>query len=38
MTQLDLARKFVDFIASVKGKAIIEKYGFPTYPNEKYKS
>ena len=32
----DAAKKFVDFVASDKGKTIFEKHGFTTYPNEKY--
>ena len=37
-TQPELARNFADFVASVGGKAIFEKYGFPAYPSEKYTS
>ena len=32
----DAATKFVDFVASPKGKAIFEKHGFTAYPDEKY--
>ncbi|MDY6865451.1 MAG: molybdate ABC transporter substrate-binding protein [Halobacteriota archaeon] len=32
----EIARKFVDFCASEEGKAIFEKHGFVTYPNEDY--
>ena len=32
----DAAKKFVDFVASAKGKTVFEKHGFTTYPNEKY--
>jgi molybdate transport system substrate-binding protein len=32
----DAAKKFVDFVASDKGKTIFEKHGFTTYPNKKY--
>jgi molybdate transport system substrate-binding protein len=32
----DAAKKFVDFVASDKGKTIFKKHGFTTYPNEKY--
>lgn len=32
----DAAKKFVDFVASDKGKTIFKKNGFTTYPNEKY--
>lgn len=32
----DVARKFVDFVASREGKAIFEKHGFTAYPDEKY--
>ncbi len=34
--QKDTAKKFVDFVASPAGKAIFEKHGFTTYPDEKY--
>ena len=32
----DMAKKFVDFVTSDKGKAIYAKYGFTPYPGEKY--
>ncbi len=32
----DMAKQFVDFVTSAEGKAIFERYGFTTYPNEKY--
>ena len=32
----EMAKQFVDFVTSVEGKAIFEKHGFTTYPNEKY--
>ncbi len=32
----EYAKTFVDFVASAEGKAIFEKHGFTTYPNEKY--
>ncbi|MEA3488116.1 MAG: molybdate ABC transporter substrate-binding protein, partial [Euryarchaeota archaeon] len=32
----DRAKQFVDFVTSAEGKAIFEKHGFTTYPNEKY--
>ena len=35
-TQPELAQLFADFVASDEGKAILEKYGFPAYPNDKY--
>jgi molybdate transport system substrate-binding protein len=34
----ETAKKFVEFCASDKGKAIFEKYGFITYPNPKYET
>ncbi|HJK03843.1 MAG TPA: extracellular solute-binding protein, partial [Methanocorpusculum sp.] len=37
-TQPELAQKFADFVASDEGKANLEKYGLPAYPNEKYMS
>ncbi|APH39256.1 molybdate ABC transporter substrate-binding protein [Methanohalophilus halophilus] len=35
-TDKEAANKFVDFIVSSEGKAVFEKYGFTTYPDEKY--
>ena len=32
----DMAKQFVDFVASDEGKAIYEKHGFTPYPSEKY--
>jgi len=32
----DMAKQFVDFVASDKGKEVFEKHGFTTYPNPKY--
>lgn len=32
------AQKFADFVASETGKAIFEKHGFPSYPNQTYAS
>jgi molybdate transport system substrate-binding protein len=32
----ETANQFVDFVASDEGKAIFEKHGFITYPNEEY--
>ncbi len=32
----NMAKQFVDFVTSAEGKAIFEKHGFTTYPNEKY--
>ncbi|MDY6917861.1 MAG: molybdate ABC transporter substrate-binding protein [Chloroflexota bacterium] len=32
----ETARAFVDFCASDEGKAVFEKHGFTTYPNEEY--
>ena len=32
----DMAKKFVDFVTSDKGKAVFEKYGFTSYPNANY--
>ena len=34
--QKDTATKFVDFVASPRGKAIFEKHGFTKYPDKKY--
>ena len=33
----EIAKKFVDFVASAEGKTIFEECGFTTYPNPKYK-
>ena len=32
----DMAKQFVDFVASDKGREVFEKHGFTTYPNPKY--
>jgi molybdate transport system substrate-binding protein len=32
----DMAKKFVEFVASDEGKEVFEKHGFTTYPNPKY--
>ena len=32
------AEKFMNFVSSDEGKAVFEKYGFTTYPSEKYEN